>query len=113
MSGDTRRGAERMFSRIIDGLRETKLHALNDQLPKLLEGTLDGVPMKVRLSQSIEAEITPLSTFLGTTGEFCRIARYQWLNKSNAKPIEFTACRTTEGNWVLKSIRTSVDKSGN
>ncbi len=87
-----------------------RLAAFEEQLPAVLERTANGVAVTMTLSPTVTAEITPIESFLSTSGTFCRKARYKLVKQEAPPPTEFTACRADNGMWEIVSIYSPADE---
>lgn len=87
-----------------------RLAAFEEQLPAVLERTANGVAVTMTLSPTVTAEITPIESFLSTSGTFCRKARYKLVKQEAPPPTEFTACRADNGMWEILSIYSPADE---
>ncbi len=87
-----------------------RLAAFEEQLPAVLERTANGVAVTMTLSPTVTAEITPIESFLSTSGTFCRKARYQPVKQEAPPPSYFTACRADNGMWEIVSIDSPAEE---
>ncbi len=87
-----------------------RLAAFEEQLPAVLERTANGITVTMTLSPTVVAEVTPVESFLATSGTFCRKARYQSVKQEAPPPTYFTACRADNGMWEVVSISSPADE---
>ena len=101
---ESRTGGPRTFQ------EPKRLAAFEEQLPAVLERTANGVAVRMTLSPTVTAEVTPIESFLSTSGTFCRKARYQPVKQEAPPPSYFTACRADNGMWEIVSIDSPAEE---